>query len=484
MDLLFYRNNELSGNRLIALSETSPQMVSFSFFIVLSAILIGVFGTGNPAVLASTGILLLAGTLFLVRRTALRQLGTSKTLCVLAFSLAVVHIFVGYILAGLTTEHTSIRSNAEIFFAKSMLINAVGLFGGAIGYLWRLPTVDSLNTRASSFTINIPLAEKLFRLTLLVGSGLMLYAYWKLGFMDYLLEPSKWPYLRYVTGDLMGGSASDEWLVNRAMDCLTVSLPFILMRALKRPTFLRVVLGAIGYFALLLPLRRANLLAVTLAVLILVGIERKSIYRFTRKALATIAIMYILSQCIFLLGVFANDIGPLQIVAVSSTALPEVRDLGWTLSLLDGGSLDGVTFIQALIPVPSIASDWSTKHSLRAISTKLIGLDQTGETGGLRLTIMGEGYVNFGYFGAVLAGFLWGLGVAWCERLLLAAGKDEPEFTNYTAVLSFVAICFLVYLAGTQAAASIKVGTFLALGIAWISKNRDGITQLWPSQQT
>lgn len=484
MDALLNLEGGIPLHRNIPLRGTSPQMVAFCFFVAFAAILIGVIESGAPVVLVSTGILLLAGTLLLVHRAASRQLGTSQTLCVLAFSLAVAHIVVGYILAGLTTEHTSIRSNAEVIFAKSMLINAIGLFAGAVGYLWKFEAAGLRRARANFFSINIPLAEKLFRLTLLVGSGLMFYVYRKLGYIDFFAEPSKWPYLRYVTGDLLGGSATDEWIVNRAMDCLTISLPFVLMRALKRRTFLNILLAAIGYFALLLPLRRANLLAVTLAFLILVAIERKSLYRFTRKALATIAVVYIVSQCIFLLEVFAGDIGPLQIAAVSSTALPEVRDLGWTISLLHGESLDGVTFAQTLIPLPSIASDWSTRHSLRSITTKLIGLDQTGETGGLRLTIMGEGFLNFGYLGALFAGFLWGVAVAWCEHLLLATGKHKPEFANYTAVLSFVAICFLVYLAGTQAAASIKVGAILVLGIGWISKNRDGMVRWQPRQQT
>jgi hypothetical protein len=99
-------------------------------------------------------------------------------------------------------------------------------------------------------------------------------------------------------------------------------------------------------------------------------------------------------------------------------------------------------------------------------------LDETGQTGGLRLTIFGEGYINFGYFGAVAAGFLWGMAVGWCEKLLQATGKHRPDFANYAAVMCFVWICFLVYLAGTQAAAALKMGGLLVLGVAWVSKYR------------
>ena len=210
----------------------------------------------------------------------------------------------------------------------------------------------------------------------------MFFVYWKLGAADYLSEPAKWPVMRYITSDILSGSAKEEWLVNRAMDLLTVSLPFVLFGAVKHPRFLRILPVVIGCIALLLPLRRANLLAVALAVLILVGIERSNLYQLTRKVLVCVAIVYIVSQCIFLIGIIAMDVSPKQVVMISSTALPEVRDLAWTLSLLHGESLNGTTFEQALIPLPSIASDWSSRHSLRAISTKLIGLDETSETGG------------------------------------------------------------------------------------------------------
>jgi hypothetical protein len=453
-------------------------IIAFCLLALLLAALVGITQHEAPSVLALTGVSLLFGTACLVRQTAVRRLRSTKTICVLFFWFAVVHIVFGYTLADLTTEHTSIRSNPETFYATAMLINCMGLFAGAVGYAWKLNYSGSSIIRGFPLAINIDLAERLFRIILLIGSGLMFFVYWKLGAADYLSEPSKWPVMRYITSDILSGSAKEEWLVNRAMDLLTVSLPFVLFGAVKHPRILRILPASIGCIALLLPLRRANLLAVALAVLILVGIERSNVYQLTRKVLVCVAIIYILSQCIFLIGIIAMDVSPRQVVTISSTALPEVRDLAWTLSLLHGESLNGTTFAQALIPLPSIASDWSSRHSLRAISTKLIGLDETSETGGLRLTVMGEGYINFGYVGAIAVGFLWGLAVGWCELVIQATGKNKPGFMNYGAALCFVWVCFLVYLAGTQAAASIKVGAMVVLGVAWASRERSVAAQL------
>jgi len=453
-------------------------IIAICLLALLLAALVGITEHAAPLALALTGLSLLFGTVSLVRQTAGRRLGTTKTLCVLFFWFAVVHIVFGYTLADLTTEHTSIRSNPETIYATAMLINCIGLFAGAVGYAWKLNYGGSSTIRGFPLAINIDLAERLFRIILLIGSGLMFFVYWKLGAAEYLSEPAKWPVMRYITSDILSGSAKEEWLVNRAMDLLTVSLPFVLFGAWKRPRILRILPALIGCAALLLPLRRANLLAVALAVLILVGIERSNVYQLTRKVLVCVAIIYIVSQCIFLIGIIAMDVSPRQVVMISSTALPEVRDLAWTLSLLHGESLNGTTFAQALIPLPSIASDWSSSHSLRAISTKLIGLDETSETGGLRLTIIGEGYINFGYVGAIAVGFLWGLAVGWCELVIQATGKNKPGFMNYGAALCFVWICFLVYLAGTQAAASIKVGAMVVLGVAWVSRERSEAAEL------
>ena len=451
-------------------------MVTVCIIGLLVAALLGAAAPAFPIVLVTVGGCLLGATFLLVRRTASLHIGTAKTLCVLFFTLAAFHMLFGYLLADLTTQHTSIRSNAGIYYANAFLINAAGLLAAGLGYCWKWDSQALVLPRAFAVPVDVHNAERVFRLLLLTGAGLMFFIYWRLGLVEYLSVPAKWPFLRYITSDLAGGSAVDEWLANRAMDLLTVSLPFLVYRAAKHPRVANILPIIVGYFALLLPLRRANLLGVLFASLVLIGIGRHDVYRLTRKWVLIIGCVYILTQCLFLFGVFYSEFDPRTLLAVSSTALPEVRDLAWTMNRLAGERLGGVTFVQALVPLPSIASDWSASHSLRAISTALIGVDQTGESGGLRLTLMGEGYINWGYPGAIAVSLLWGYGVAWCEKLLLLAiRKDQPEFVNYVAVMCFVWICFLFYLAGTQAAAPVKMGALLVLCVGWACKYRSRV---------
>jgi hypothetical protein len=447
------------------------------------ASIIGILLYDQPAALVLTSICLLLAAIGLVRDAASRCLGTPRTLCVLFYFLACTHVLVGFFMAGLTTDRILIRSNAVMLYAQATLIASIGLFAGALGYRWKLDGGASIR-QGWPVVVDMDLAEKLFRLLLACGAALMFFMYWRLGVTQFLMEPAKWPFMRYITSDVFGGTARDEWFVNRAMDLLTVSLPFIVFRAVRRPKFLNILLISVGYCALFLPLRRANLLGVIFASVVLVGIGRKDVYQLTRRVLVIVAAVYIVSQCVFLLGAFASDLDPRSILEVSSTGLPEIRDLGWTLNLLNGDKLNGVTFAQALLPLPSIASDWSATHSLRAISTKLIGSDLSGQTGGLRLTIMGEGYINFGYIGLMVVCFLWGWGVAWCDQMIRAAEKSKSGFAGYVAVMCFMWISFFIYLGGTSAAAVVKMGALLVLGVAWVSKYRPRIRQIVPEPQT
>lgn len=460
----------------ISMHGAPVPFASASVVVLFAGALVGLVMPDVPVALVPSALCLLTGAVLLARSAATWYFGTPQLLCVLFFALAALHNLCGFLLAGLTTTHTSIRSNEDVYYANALLINAVGLLAGAIGYSWHLFRRSESAVKRSSFLLRVDpaAAELCFRILAAAGAALMFYVYYRIGVLAYLAVPAKWPFLRYVTSDLAGGSPRDEWFANRAMDFLTVSLPFLVYRVARAPRarIPNVALIVVGYVALLLPLRRANLLGVLFASLILIGIGRRDVYRLALRCLILLGSLYVISQCIFLLGVLAKDFNPRAVLTVSSTALPEVRDLAWTLNRLDGEQLDGVTFVQALVPLPSIASDWSMKNSLRAITTRLIGVDQTGESGGLRLTIMGEGFINFGYLGAIAVSFLWGYGVAWCECLLRRVQHVRADFMSYVAVMCFIWICFLVYLAGTQAAASVKMGALLALGVAWISRVR------------
>jgi hypothetical protein len=440
------------------------------FLAMFAASLAGVLAGDRPWVLVPISTMLLIGSVLIARSAAFKTLGTKRTLCVLFFLLATAHALLGYFFAGLSAETIWIGSRANVYYAQAMLINGIGLLAGAVGYSWKLKGKPSSVISTFLDAANDESVLRLCRLLLICGAVLMLATYWRLGFADFLSDPTKWPAMRYVTSDLFGGSSRDEWIISRAMDLITFSLPFVLFRVVKRPRALDILLAAAGSLALLMPLRRANPLSVVLVLLILIGIDKQNVYRIVLKAVFSVAVVYSLTQCLFLLVAPDGYVSAREVLAISSTGLPEVRDLGWILSLLGNERLNGATFVQAALPIPSIATDWSQRNGLRAVTTKLIGLDREGQTGGLRLTLTGEGYINFGYCGAIVVGFLWGMAVGWSDRLFRATGKNAPGFVNYAASLFFIWVCFWLYLAGSQAAASIKGGAILLIAVGLVGK--------------
>jgi len=160
-----------------------------------------------------------------------------------------------------------------------------------------------------------------------------------------------------------------------------------------------------------------------------------------------------------------------EVLTAAGSALPEVRDLGWMMSINDE-KWYGMTFLQAVLPIPSFVSEFSHEHSLRQITTRAIGLDVEGQTGGLRLTLAGESYFNFGYFGVAVVGFLFGLACAVLDAAVAQLKNTDGIAGIYLSALLFSWLCFWLYLAGTQAAATIKIGLILMIFVLFFSRQR------------
>lgn len=459
-------------NAIIApISESvTNERVSFTLALCLVAMLVsalaGTLAEGYPIVyvIVSTGLLMSA--VALVRATSARRLGTSRTICVLFFSFAAVHAFVGYAVTSLSGEVILISSRADDYYSQALLITALGIFAGAVAYTMTLQKSLAVPLMRRLGRVDDDRVSKVCRALVLCGSLLMVLVYWKLGFASYLAEPAKWPFMRYVTSSAVGGSSKDEWFINRALDSLTIALPLVLLRLVTRRKAVDLFIGSIGCLCLLLPLRRANPLGVVMVLFILIG--KRNLYRYVLRAALVLVLLYSATQVLFLWATFGGDSDTHRALVLASSGLPELRDLGLTISLLGQDRLNGATFVQAVIPLPSILSSWSQRHSLRTITTRLIGMDEEGDIGGLRLTLAGEGYINFGYFGVLATGLIWGSAMGWAEKLLHAAREQGGEFAIYVAALVFVLVAFWLYLGGTQAAATMKGGAILTFAIALV----------------
>jgi len=111
--------------------------------------------------------------------------------------------------------------------------------------------------------------------------------------------------------------------------------------------------------------------------------------------------------------------------------LTDMRDFAWILSGMDNGEwLMGKTYIAGYLSfIPAYLMPFRETYSFGRISPLLAGLDPSHHSG-LRPPIFGEMYVNFGFPGLLIGGFIYGLAVGrvlrWVSESLQQPVKDRP----------------------------------------------------------
>lgn len=392
-------------------------------------------------------------------------------LITLFFWLAAAHAICGYWAAGSTTLQIWIGSNAGRMFRLSFLVIAVTLLIAAFTYdvALQFPPVLIRNS-----CLRLQVSEqrliRLARLFLFVGCLLMAYVAVGIGFMPLL--SSNPGAARYLSPDLTDKYEQYAWLMNLALDFLASSTPLLLFSAVQFRRISDALLGVAGVCGVLFSLRRANLISVVIVLLLVIGFMRE---RFPRRYLAYLAVLiigYFGSQLIFL-GAVGDAADRQTAISASLSGLPEVRDLGWVMSLLGGRRLEGATFL-SFVPLLGRVSDLKTQDSLVEITKRLIGMDAMGVTGGLRITLAGEGFLNFGALGCLIVGMVFGGLCSFLYHVKHALLKRRDLACCYLAASLFVWLCFWLYLAGTEATGVIRNGLFLSLAMFHLSRLAPG----------
>jgi hypothetical protein len=255
------------------------------------------------------------------------------------------------------------------------------------------------------------------------------------------------------------------------MDLLTCTIPLLILSAVWSKRRIDWFLAGIGFLALMLPLRRANLIAVVIVPLFA---HCMKIGKIPRKAvLATVLLLcsYVGSQLAFSRVLNPED-WDMFALGVASSTFPEVRDVGWTMSLLGNERWNGMTFLQALNPVPSFMSEFTQKYSIRAVTTRFVDWGDQ-RSGGLRLMMTGEAFMNFGYAGPVAIGLLFGFLCGYVELTVHALNGRDRLWAYSIAAQLIVWLCLWLYLAGTSAAAPVKVGLILVGSMILVSLRRN-----------
>ena len=119
----------------------------------------------------------------------------------------------------------------------------------------------------------------------------------------------------------------------------------------------------------------------------------------------------------------------------------EMRDFAWLLAAWDREPLMGMTYVSGLLAcIPSYLMPVRSEMSWGRFSTHMTELDGAGHPG-LRPTIFGEAYFNFGLVGVlvfgVLLGAMFGRTSAFAQRTLALSDPRERAFRLLCAFLYF-----------------------------------------------
>jgi hypothetical protein len=227
-----------------------------------------------------------------------------------------------------------------------------------------------------------------------------------------------------------------------------------------------LLIGVVGVSAVVSTLHRGTLISGFLVLMLtLTFIRGRFPWRYPLYA-GILALAYFGSQLVYL-----NAVGEGLVSAAGETAvlssLPEIRDLGWTISQAGEQRFYGATFLVPMIPGPGILTDFKEKYGLGYLTARLC---ETQE--GLRITLPGEGYLNFGVFGFLIIGVPLGMFFTSLSNLAkrLLTARDLPSSFLLAVILSW--IYFWFYLGGTANAVTNLYEIMFIFAMFWMARPR------------
>jgi hypothetical protein len=415
---------------------------------IIVAIVVTVFAEptlsiANASVLVPTGFICVGIFLWHVRSASLGVLR-------LVFVLLALHVMVGYLIAPSSVPGIVSGTLDDRAFSLSFVVIASGLMVASYAFHlsapsqgW-LPCVDT---------------EKLIKVAkwMTVGATLgIFYFYGRNHLLPWQIDILSMGELRYRISGL------DEWLFNRSTDILMITVPLLfLFNGAAR------VFSLVGLLGLAITFKRAPILDVVF-VAVLANVIRTGKLGKLVLTVGAVFCVYAASQ-LFYHGLLRGDIAPENAYHSVASGLPEVRDLGWILWLNRQDLHWGTTLVQPLLPIPSFISPWIQEHGLRGLTTKMIGYDWD-EMGGLRITLAGEGYLNFGIVGAMALSALWGCGMRKISGVIKAAGESGGIVDAYFAALLVSWMAFWFHLGGSQASGAVRSGVLLLAAMLYICR--------------
>jgi hypothetical protein len=365
------------------------------------------------------------------------------------FWAAAGHSVFGYWAAGNSTDAIWIGSNAEQMFRRALFVIAATLLVAAFTYdvAPRFPSAWALHV-GRHLRVSEQRLVLVARCFVLLGVFCVAFLIATVGFIPILAaDPGA---ARYIFTELGSKYYWYDWVRIRGLELLTFSVPLVLFSGVIYRRKLDVLIGGLGVLGILVTVQRGPLISVFVVLMLTISLVKG---RFPRKYFAYIGILvaaYFGSQLIYLNALSEGADSGAATTAVLS-ALPEVRDLGWVISVAGEKRFYGATFVPPMLPVPGIATDFKIQYGLGYVTERLMGLQE-----GLRITLPGEGYLNFGPVGFLVIGVGFGILCASLSDLSGVILKNRDFPSSYLTAVLFAWLCFWLYLGGTANAVTVE----------------------------
>ncbi|MGC2110061.1 MAG: O-antigen polymerase [Candidatus Korobacteraceae bacterium] len=313
--------------------------------------------------------------------------------------------------------------------------------------------------------------QRMDRLTLwfaIAGGLLLAYVLHQIGFVQMILSGT---FSRYFGEEQTGSSYMlYQSLLRRGLAALMVTIPIALLRWQQTRSKRLLMAAAVGILLMLCTTRRGYLAIAILSFVItnaIMGRHRKLIL----VTILGLAIAFFSLQAVFVS--IQSDTNSLlaNTAFVLRSASTEVNDLAWVLSEFNGHWYLGATWLAALWPLPATLSTFKDSYNLASVTKDVAGIPRDAETGGLRISMFGEAFLNFGYFGVVGLGLIFGVFVRKINALLAWAKFRGPLILFPCVFLYLVAVCQF-YLSGTGVLSDAILSCLVLAAIYWLSMQR------------
>jgi oligosaccharide repeat unit polymerase len=355
--------------------------------------------------------------------------------------LASLHAVWSYLSAEMAGSLSSASNNASSFALDAFKIYFAGISAMLIGY--GLSSKPSIRWRP--ITLNSRRFDRWTLALAIIGSLLVAYVLNGIGFVQMLLTGT---FSRYFGEEQVGSDYSlYQSLLRRGLATLIIVVPLLWLRWQQSGSKLLLLVGLISLLFMLSTVRRGPIL-IALVSLVLSNAVAGKRRRFIAIILISLVAAFFVLQA-FLITVDSDSGGALASTAfVLRSATGEVNDLAWVLSEWNHHWYMGATWLAAVWPLPATISSFKNTYVLTSVTKDIVGISREFESGGLRISMFGEAYLNFGYPAVIGLGLLFGFLIRKFNGLVDWA-KDQGPLILFPCMFLYLAGPYQFYLSGT-----------------------------------